>query len=451
VKKLSKYEKDGEIYVPKSNKKDFMTTEKSGSSKGKYGKDPLSSQYQYDSPLLTQKEIDNMYKHKRIFQNIIEVPAEDATRQWVDFENTDEKKAILDKLNDLDAQSAFEKILEYERLTGDGFISMGARESNGFDLDEELSEDSLLDIDYIHPFSKKKVQDGLIDEDPFSGDFNKFMYYELTPLMDETRLVHSSRVLHLQTRVFEGEKWGMSLGIPLYEPIMILDNIAWSLGQIAYAMTFKVLKSDDVNMNNKEQVKNMTEELEKFFNSKSLAVIGKDEELTHEGPGNNLPNIGAMTEFIWDFLAGSARMPKSHMLGQQQGTITGGEYDSMNYYMRISGIQENYIRPLLERLITLLYKAEDSGVGEGSVENPDFTLKFNPLWKLDRQTDMELREMQAKIDKIYLKQMVLNPDDVKEKRFGEEGFMDSMDMSNEDLKELANYVDKQRKKSEGEE
>ncbi|MFP4457564.1 MAG: anti-CBASS protein Acb1 family protein [Clostridia bacterium] len=441
------YTKKKNLYVPDSVvRKDFMTTEKGGSSKGKFGKDPLNSQYQHDD-ILTQREIDNMYKHKRIFQNIIEKPAEDCTREWITVEGENGKE-ILDKLNELNAQGEFESQIEYERLTGDGFISIGAKENSAFTLEDELGEDNLDDIEYLHAFSKKKVQDGLIDEDPFSKGFGEFILYELTPLSQKERLVHSSRILHFQSRVFEGEKWGMSLGIPLYEPILILDNIAWSLGQIAYAMTFKVLKSDDVSMNSREQVKSITEEMEKFFNSMSLAVIGKDEELTHESPGNNLPNISAMTEFVWDFLAGSARMPKSHMLGQQQGTITGGQYDSINYYMRIAGIQENYIRPMIERLIDLLYKAENSGVGNGSIDEPEYKLKFNPLWRLDRETDMELREIQSKIDERYIKNMVLEPDEVREKRFEEEGFFDELSVKTDELNEYLKM--KQQAELEGE-
>lgn len=438
---MAHYVKENDLYIPdniKAHRRDFMKTEKPGSSKGVRGKDPLKSQYQYNDTI-TQHEIDNMYKHKRIFQNIIDIPAEDATREWISFEDTPEAEEILNKLNDLDAQPVFEKFLEYERLTGDGFVSLGVSQSGPFEIDDELDETRLNNIDYIHPFSKKKVVDGLLDEDPFSRSFNNFSYYELKPLRNETRLVHSSRILHLQTRVFEGDKWGTSLGVPLYEPILILDNIAWSLGQIAYAMTFKVLKSSNINMKNKEQAKSVAEEMEKFFNSMSLAVIGKDEELSHEGPGGSLPNLTAMTEFIWDFLAGSARMPKSHMLGQQQGTITGGEFDSLNYYMRVSGIQENYMRPPLERLISLLYKARDSGVGNGRVEEPEFKLEFKPLWKLDRETDMKIRKLQSEIDDKYIKNMVLNPDEVREVRFGKDGFMDSMD-----LKKLAFKVDEKR-------
>jgi len=439
-------ESNNGIYIPDSVKrKDFMTTEKSGSSKGKAGSDPLKSQYQYNE-ILKQREIDNIYRNKRIAQNIIDIPAEDATREWIEFEDTSEAEDLIDKLNELNAQPAFQKMIEYERLTGDGFISLGCEQASSFEIDEPIEEGTLRDIEYLHPFSRKRMLDALLDDDPFSKTFNKFQYYELEPLDFQvgSRLVHSSRILHLQTRVFEGDEWGSPLMQALYEPITILDSFAWSLGQIAYAMTFKVFKSDNINMGNRQEAKNIANELESFFNTMSLAVIGNDEELTHEGPSGSLPNLKAMAEFIWDFLAGAARMPKSHMLGQQQGTVTGGEYDSLNYYMRISGIQENYLRPLLERLIDLLYKSSNSGVGSGSVEEPDYTLKFKPLWKLDKKTDAEIRELYSKIDKKYYEMNALSSDEIREKRFGSEGFMDEMevDLNDEQIKELANEVHK---------
>lgn len=424
------YSKVGGVFVPDEIREDFMTTAQKESSKGKLGRDPMETQRQRKQEM-GQEEIDNIYKNKRIAQNIIDIPAEDVTREWIDFEETDEKDEIIDKLNDLNAQQGIKEIMEYERLTGDGFCSIGVKQNSPFNLDEELDKEGLNDIKYLHAFSRKRVRDGMLDDDPFSESFNKFLYYELEPLQSGagTRLVHSSRILHMQTRVFEGEKWGMKLMQALKDPLTIIDNFAWSLGQIAYAMTFKVYKSPHVNFQNRSQAKAVSKEMEKFFNTMSMAVIGEDEELTHESPGASLPNLEAMSEFIWDYLAGAARMPKSHILGQQQGTITGGKYDSLNYYMRISGIQENYIRPLLERLVDLLYMADDSGVGEGQVDDPDYTLEFKPLWKLDQKTDAEIRKMNAEIEELksraaqrYVDSMIYSPDEIRDQEDDEKLF-----------------------------
>ena len=444
------YKKEGNLYIPDKMRKDFMQADPAGSSKGKSGQDPLRSQTQQDEEL-EQEQIDNIYKHKRIAQNIVDIPAEDATREWVEFDGVsdDEQDLLINKLNQLNAQPNFQQMLKYERLTGDGFISIGAREGSAFDISNELEPGSLVDIDYLHAFSSKRMVDAMIDDDPFSETFNKFELYELEPVGDgaETRLVHSSRILHLQTRVFEGDLWGADIITPLYEPLTILDSFAWSLGQIAYAMTFKVLKSNNISMRNREEAKGVAEELEKFFNTMSLAVIGKEEELEHAGPSGSLPNLEAMADFIWDFLAGSARMPKAHILGQQQGTITGGEFDSLNYYMRISGIQENYLRPLIERLVDLLYHSSDNELPE--TDEPEYQLKFKPLWKLDAKTDAEIREINSKIYDKYLKHGVLTPDEVREKEFNGNSIMDEMDLELEDAKRIAQKVDNHRRAANG--
>lgn len=430
---MAKYEKHGNIYVGEQIRKDFMTTNKEGSSKGSLKNDPMESQFQKDREM-SQKQIDNIYKNKRIAQNIIDIPAEDATREWIEFEDTAEEDELLSKLNDLNAQQAFQKVMEYERLTGDGFISLGASQNSVFNLDDPLDESALNDIKYLHPFSKKRVIDGVLDDDPFSEGYNRFVYYELEPLNKGTRLVHSSRVLHIQSRMFEGEKWGMPLMQGLKDPLTIMDSFAWSLGQIAYAMTFKVYKSPHVDFRNRDQAKSVAKEMESFFNTMSMAVIGDDESLTHESPGGSLPSIEAMTSFIWDYLSGAARMPKAHILGQQQGTITGGKYDSLNYYMRISGIQENYMRPLIERLVDLLYMAKDSGIGTGSVVDPTYIMKFKSLWKLDQKTDVEIRKLNAEIEKVkadtakaYVDGMIYSPDEIRE-RFQDEKLMEKFDV-----------------------
>lgn len=111
--------------------------------------------------------------------------------------------------------------------------------------------------------------------------------------------------------------------------------------------------------------------------------------------------------------------------------------------MRISGIQESYLREQIEYLIDLLLMAESSGVGEGAI-NPEkvpYKLKFNSLWKLDDKTDADIRKINADIDHIYITDTVLSPAEVRKKRFNEEkGLLEELDISEEDLKNLDDKV-----------
>ena len=74
---------------------------------------------------------------------------------------------------------------------------------------------------------------------------------------------------------------------------------------------------------------------------------------------SSVAGIGELLDFVWDYLAGAARMPKTVLKGQEGGTVTGAQYDVMNYYSRITAIQENQLRPHLEYLMRCLMWAED--------------------------------------------------------------------------------------------
>lgn len=414
-------------------RKDFMASQNNNSTKGK-SQDKLMRQIQTDNRELSKKEIKNIYKHNRIAQNLIDIPAEDATREWIslDFDNDDYEQTIMQKLNDLDAQNAYQQMMAYERKTGDGFLSIGANQAADFSLEDELNSNTLRDIEYIHPFSRWYIRGADIDENPFSETFGEFRHYYIDPAEEsgERRKVHPDRIQHLQIRGLESEKWGIPLYLPLYDALTILDSTAWSLGQIAYSSVFKVLKSPDIDLSNADQWQDLQMMLEEEFNSNTLALIGKDDELTHEGPGNSLPNLESLITFVWEYLAGSARMPKSHLLGQQQGTITGGQYDSLNYYMRIAGLQESYLRPLIENLIDLLLMCNEIDVPEDA----EYELSFNPLWRLDKQTDVEIRHTQAKIYEIYATKIGSHsPSEIREKIEGNKNITDELDLTKEEL------------------
>jgi phage-related protein (TIGR01555 family) len=134
-------------------------------------------------------------------------------------------------------------------------------------------------------------------------------------------------------------------------------------------------------------------------------------------------NLNDIFGFVWELLAGSARMPKSHVLGQQQGVITGGSYDSLNYYSRIENMQKDHLTPVVEQIIDWLLIASDSGVGAGSL-NPDeveYEIVWNPLWQLSAAEASKVDKTNAEIDKTYVELNVTTPDEVRKKRLGLDG------------------------------
>ena len=204
---------------------------------------------------LSHTEISALYADNRIVQNIIDIPAEDATRHWFTLRMEDQQlsRDIMSRLADLKAKEAFKKMRMYERMRGDGFISLGVSEKQKFELKDPLRLDKLLSVDYLHPFSSLKVNEFLMNDDVFDINYGKLEHLRISrysrngiQAVESESLVHHTRVLHDQTRRLEDEEQGQSLLEPLYDAITVLDTSLWSVGQILHDFTFKVYASKDI-------------------------------------------------------------------------------------------------------------------------------------------------------------------------------------------------------------
>jgi phage-related protein (TIGR01555 family) len=417
----------------KMYKKDFLI----GNGKG-HGRDPLTNQRPHFRRRFPDEELTDLYATNAIVQNIIDIPAEDMTKNGFDLVMKDEnlKNTIMQKLRDLDVKNAFKKMKSYERLHGDGFISLGVTQRVPFTLDQPLDPRTLMSVDYIHPFSGMKVNEFILNDDMFSANFGrveKFQVYRqnltgynIAGIMQAD--VHCSRLIHDQTRRlddgYEYEYRGRSLIEPLYDIITIMDTSLWSVGQILYDFVFKIYKSEGISDMSTDEKYDLGMLMNFAFKTEAMGIIGENEELKKES--TNVSGIKELLDFVWDYLSGAVRMPKSVIKGQEAGTITGAQYDIMNYYGRIAAMQENEMRPKLEHLIRLLLWSSAELGGRIDPDKIDWKLKFNPLWQLDSKTDSEIRLATAQADQIYMTNGVLTPDEVRETRFGQFGLTNEL-------------------------
>lgn len=424
----------------KAYRKDWITS--STSSKGTI-KDPLNRQTTLERRYFSDRQISEIYAVNGLFANLVDIPAEDATREWIEIKNVEQDLAeqVINKLSNLGAQNVFQEAVKYERLRGDGLVSIGVSQQGTWNISDPINTKRLRDVVYLHPFSGQKMVNYLQEDDVFAPGYGQIEYYEIADTRG-THLVHSSRLLHLVTRRIEDEIRGIPLVERVYDLLLVFDNSLWSTGQMMYNMTHKRLKTDGIDFNDKELRQQMQSELEFEFNTLSLALIGKDDDLDYIGPKVGIP-LKDMYDFCWEMLACVSRMPKSHITGQPQGTVTGAQFDTLLYYMRIAGMQESFLRPQLEYLIDLILLASESGVGNSSIdsEKMPYVMKFRPLWKVDEKTDAEIRKINAEIDNIYMMQNVLSPQEVRAHRFGDGTSLASkLDMAEEELIRLAKDV-----------
>lgn len=426
---------------------DFMM----GNGKG-YARDNLTRQIPSNGKSLTYVDLENLYKTNSMAKNIIDIPSEDLTRSGWNLKMKDANlKALYEsKLRQLKAKDRIEKLFMYERLYGDGFVSIGTVEKSNYSLAEPLKLDNLKKIPYLNAFSSKKISNRVVNENVFDERYGQIESFELNNtgsqivmMKNPTQKIHYSRVLHQQNLRFEDDIEGTSLLENLYDILTVVDTSVWSVGQILFDYIFKVYKSKDVDSLTDDQKALIEMKADYRFRTEALALIHTDESLHKET--SQIGGIGELLDFVWDYLAGSAKMPKTVLKGQESGTISGAQYDVMNYYSRIAAIQENQLRPHLEYLVRLLMSATEECGGYINADEVEWSIEFNPLWNVDSKTDAEIRKITAETDAIYINNGVIDPDEVKASRFARFGVTetskfnaDSIDDKN--LSDLADEV-----------
>ncbi|MED4455916.1 anti-CBASS protein Acb1 family protein [Metabacillus fastidiosus] len=391
-------------------------------------------------------ELNSLYAENRIIQNVVDIPAEDMTRNWFSFRCENDKlgQNIMSKLADLNAKDVFKRMMMYDRIQGDGFISIGVTQSEKFELKEPLNEKGLFSVDYLHAFSSMKVREFLMNEDVFDIGYGQLELLRIdrsskhttAPVLSDAE-VHTSRLLHARTRWLEGEVQGQSLIETMNDVFKVFDTTLWSVGQILYDYTFKVYKSKDIDGMDSKDKQELSMLMDFMFRTEAMAIIADGEELTKQG--TNVSGIDQLINFVWDVMAASARMPKTVLKGQESGTIAGAQYDVMNYYARIAADQENILKPLIERLIRLIMLSQKDVGDRVDPDSLEWEIKFNPLWQVDSKTDAEIRKLIAETDQIYIVNGVHTVDDVRKARFGQFGLTEENKYSGDsaDLDDLA--------------
>ena len=420
-------------------KKDFMA----GAGKNNAYTDPLRKQRpNYNNARrLPYIELDTIYRDNKIIQNIVDIPAEDMVRAGITIstDNDEVRQQLEEKLNKLDWQEKFGKLLKYKRLYGDGFISIGTTERQEFELSDEINPNNIISVDYIHTFTPKKVSDIQLIDDVFSIDYGKPDYYRIRSVTTD-KIIHPSRIIRAHTDIEEDEVWGRSILEPMMDTIKVFDTALWSVGQILFDYTFKVYKTKDAESMTKQELQEARMLMDYMFRTEALALIAEDEELQRHTIQTG--GITELLDFVWESISGAAQMPKNVILGQQQGTITGGQYDIVNYFNRVESEQESILKPKLYKLIDLILASDEFGMPD-----LDYSIQFNSLWSMDDTEQIDLKKKLAEIDQIYMSWDVLSPEEVKEMRFGEYGIEGELDFGQVDHAFETELINEYRKEN----
>lgn len=350
---------------------------------------------------------ESLYKRNGLAHKIIAKPAEDATRNgWRivipgDPDRQNKYQKALDGLN-LKREIANEII--YQRLFGDGYLTVGTSGELTNDTSDPIELDNLQSIAFIHSFGRKHVRKSQINADPTSKDYGQESaivldiaqngetidkYGNATPNKQDLKpiVLDSSRYKHIYLDKLEDDNNGVSFLERCMDSLKAMDTGLLSTGRMLFEYTLKVFKSEEIAEADKKELQKFYDNLSQGFSTESFFVIGQDEEVTKLG--TNVSGIKDLFDFAWQNISAASNIPKSVLTGEQSGTLAGASQDIANYYDNIKAIQEEYIKPQLEWIVRLLMHSSDVADGKDDPDKLEWHIEFNPLWSADDKTQSE--------------------------------------------------------------
>ncbi len=346
----------------------------------------------YPMTRLTQnfQLLNSLYRSHWIIRKIIDCPAEDMVKNWIDI-NTQMDPDDIERFERLQRRTRVKRdilqCLKWSRLYG-GAAAVIIIEGHENMLDQPLDYDSIM------PNSFK----GLIPSDRWTGitpgadmitdvtnpDFGLPEYYEWAT--DEFSVkVHHSRILRFTGRDlttierYTEQQWGISEVELVFDELKKRDNTSFNIAQLVFLANLRVLKMGDLgellaigNEDGQKDLYNTIQAQNWLMNNMGMYLLNKEDDFqTHQYSFSGLNDI--YESFMLD-IAGAAEMPVTKIFGRSpQGMNATGDGDKDNYYNTIEQKQTAQLEPALDKLLPIMYVSEFGAVPE------DLDYSFNPI------------------------------------------------------------------------
>lgn len=381
-------------------KKNFLQSSNDKSTKGK-DKDPLVGQTLPAEKELKLEDLLAIVNQEHHTKRLCSTIPTDAIKNWIeikfkDTETTEKNKEKVAELNKLVQKfEAKQKILDTlidSNIYGDAGVRMLVNGPTGSPLD--LS--NKFEIINIIKYDSLDVERINRNEEFNSANYGEIETVEFKDPKNNNGVIiyHASKALHVQPlrrkgKLLKKDGKGTSMIQALNDVRVVLDSTFWSIGQLVYQMTMKVYKTATISKDEKLN-KTREEMAERELNTRTLAMIGKDDELT--SLNTTFPNnLSAGVDFIFGMIALITGIPRSKLFGNQAGALAGAGQDDTNYYDTVIQYQEKIAYKLVKGVIDVL---------AGQVGLTDYEVVLKPPFSLSEKEVEDIKKTRAEREKI---------------------------------------------------
>lgn len=399
-----------------------------------------SEGYRFQRELVTpDMELTTLYTDNGLFTKIIDAPAEEALKQGFDLglNNPDIEKFVTRSLDDLRWEEHAATAMKWSRLYGGSIIVMLIDDGRG--LEEPLNWKNIRSIDELHVFERPVVWPDY--NSLYAGDIRNYrgrrsgggfmqpQFYDVSSIYGTFR-VHASRCLVFRNGVVPesvGNENYRYWGTPEYIRLRraIQDTItAHSNGpkllersvQAVYKMKgLAQLLASALGENQALKRLELIDLARGMMNTIAIDADGEDYGFqTFQFSG-----VKDVIDATCNMLSALTNIPQTILFGRAPaGENSTGESDMENWYSFVGRLQRLTVRPVLLNLLDVIFIA---GRASGEIEEePDYELKFNPLWTMSDtekatvdKTKADTSYVKAQTAQIYVGLQSLDPSEVR--------------------------------------
>ncbi|BBO74410.1 hypothetical protein DSCW_18270 [Desulfosarcina widdelii] len=390
-------------------------------------KDPLQRTRFMGGLVLSQIELDELYRFFWLPRRIVNALPEDACRQRINLaiEDPEEGARILRRMEELKAWQIFEEALRLSRLHGGAVVIVGA--TDGQDPEEPLNAKSIKRVGSLTVLDRWQLSQAKLYDDPLAPNFGLPETYRLQAAnaapISSGAVIHESRVIRfdgawLPDRLrIQNNGWHDSVIIAINEQLKqfgISIQAVAVLFQDFITKTLKIPNLAEMIANGEEAtLQARIQYAVSNMSSLGVSLIGENEEF--DKMQTPITGLVDLLDKYMDLVSAASDIPKTRLFGQQLGTLSGADETTRNYYDRIKAYQQKHLRGPVTCLIELLRAEKKAPAGGWSFE-------FAPLWQPTDKEKADTRKTVAETDQIYILNQVLTPEEVAVSRFGADGY-----------------------------
>lgn len=404
-----------------------------------------------------QRELEFLHDSDDIAKKVVNLIPDKGTKRWIEHkipENEGGKeliKKIVDDEERLQVRKKFKQAWAWGRLYGGAVVYISVED--GLEPHEPLNFNRITKINSLTVLHRHELSRTMIETDIDSPDYGLPKGYTVSgkssiKAISGTPEIHRSRLLFfhgspLSQNQFEAnDYWHDSVLVVLHDILRDYNAAYSSVAHTVQDFNINILKLKNLAEIIASDEDDLVMSRLKLMNlSKSIlgSIVLDAEDEGMENLTTQLTGLKDVLGKLDDRLVIATGMPHTIVLGEgASGTLSGkGESEEKNFNSLIEDEQTE----VLEDNLNFFHKiqlAAKQGPTNGRVPK-SHSWKFVPLTQPGEKEVVEIKNIQAKTDDIYLKHSVLSANEVATSRFGGDEYSHetSIDLNDRDEQDEA--------------